>query len=128
MDVYDKDKNGIPCRILLDSASQSNFVTSSTLKRLTSKIDLPVIGINQIKTKISLCAEISLASRNTGFKTRLNFLVLLTITELSPQNYFDASTLNIPQELPLADPSFNIPSEIDILLGCQYYKKLYLAG
>ncbi|XP_066251914.1 uncharacterized protein [Euwallacea similis] len=131
VDVYRKDKTRVPCRVLLDSASQSNFVSSSMVKKLNlnlSKIDLPVIGINQIKTKISHTAEISLASRNTAFKTRLNFLVLPTITEFSPQNYFDKSKLNIPRELILADPNFNVPAEIDMLLGCEVFFDLLCIG
>lgn len=131
VNAFDKDKNIVPCRVMLDSASQSNFVTLSMAKKLnvqTSKIDIPVIGINQVKTKISRKAEISVGSRHTGFKTKLSFLILPTITELSPQSYFDISKLNIPEELRLADPSFNVPAEIDMLLGCEIFYELLCIG
>lgn len=129
--AYDKDKRAVPCRLLLDSASQSNFVTSSLIQKLglhTAKIDIPIIGINQIKTKINRRAEISIASRHTGYKTKLNFLVLPTITEFTPQRHFDISKFNIPQELPLADSNFNIPAEIDMLLGCEVFFELLCVG
>lgn len=117
--AYDKDKNVVPCRVLLDSASQSNFVSTnmvSKLKLKTSKIDIPVNGINQIETKITRRVNISFSSQHTGYKNNLNFLELSKITECSPQSYLDISIFNIPHKLPLADSTFNIPAEIDMLL------------
>ncbi|XP_066261302.1 uncharacterized protein [Euwallacea similis] len=131
VDTHGKHKTRIPCRVLLDSASQSNFVSMALIKRLQltpSKVDIPVLGINQIQTRISHATEISFASRTTAFRTRLSFLVVPKITEVAPQNYFDKSNLNIPDELILADPDFNVPSEIDMLLGCEVFLDLLCIG
>ena len=131
INIYGSDKKPIPCRVLLDCASQSNFVTSSMIKKLnleTSKINIPVIGINQIKTNISERVEINFSSNHSKYKNKLKFLVLPTISNLCPQNTFDSSKLNIPPELQLADPSFNIPSDIDMLLGCEIFYELMCLG
>lgn len=131
INTYDKDKNAIPCRVLLDCASQSNFVTSSMKKKLnleTTKIDIPVIGINQIKTNISERVEISFSSQHTNYRNKLRFLVLPAIADACPQKYFNASKLNIPVELLLADKTFNLPSEINMILGCEIFFELMCIG
>jgi len=131
VNAYDSHKNIVPCRVLLDSASQSNFVTSAMFKKLnlqSTKVDLPVVGINQTKTNIFNRTTISIASQHTGFKTKLNFFVLPTITDLAPQIHFDAERLQIPKELPLADSDFNIPTEVDMLLGCEIFFELLCIG
>ncbi|XP_066141168.1 uncharacterized protein [Euwallacea fornicatus] len=131
VDAYGKHKTRIPCRVLLDSASQSNFVSTAMIKQLQltpSKVDIPVLGINQIQTRISHATDISVASRTTAFKTKLSFLVVPKITEVAPQSYFDKLKLNIPDELVLADPEFNVPSEIDMLLGCEVFLDLLCIG
>lgn len=131
VDVYDKDRKLIPCRVLLDSGSQSNFISKSFLKKLklnTEKIDISVIGISQTKTTITEKTEIELFSRHTNFKRKLKFFVAPSVSGFIPQRCFNPSKLHIPSELPLADPGFNIPSEINMLMGCEVFFELITMG
>lgn len=123
------DKNGQPisCRALLDSGSQSNFVTERFLDILqleTTQIDLPVCGINQVKTNISKRTNITISSQNANYKRGLNFLVLPSISSDIPQQTFNVSNFNIPSDIKLADPNFNISSDIDMLIGCEIFFEL----
>ncbi|XP_050315405.1 uncharacterized protein LOC126749753 [Anthonomus grandis grandis] len=124
VNVLSKNRKPIPCKVLLDSGSQSNFVTTNFLNKLDiepTKVNVPVMGINQIKTDISERVEIEILSRQTSYRTKLTCLVLSSISGLTPQTNFDSSALKIPLEFSMADPDFNIPSEIDMLIGCEIF-------
>lgn len=110
-----------PCRVSLDNGSQSNFVTRSFVNKLqldTTNIDIPVIGINKIKTNISEPVNITICSKNTAFEKQISFLVLPSICDSIPFRSFNFDKLNVPSHLLLADPEFNKSAEIDMLLGC----------
>jgi hypothetical protein len=56
VNVYDKFGNPHPCRVLLDSASQSNFITYHMVQLLQMKrfkSNISINGINQSSTKIA---------------------------------------------------------------------------
>ncbi|XP_036141015.1 uncharacterized protein LOC118644996 [Monomorium pharaonis] len=127
------DNNGKPhqCRALLDNGSQSNFVT----KRLSQKlgvagtpIKLPVCGINQSVTTISHKINASVKSFYNDYRAELSFLVVENITQELPNKFYNISTLNIPDDLSLADPRFNYPDRIDLLLGAGIFWELLCAG
>ncbi|KAH1027866.1 hypothetical protein HUJ05_001297 [Dendroctonus ponderosae] len=50
------------------------------------------------------------------------------ITGMVPQTTFNISGLNIPEELKLADPAFNMPSKIDMLIGASVFFELLSIG
>lgn len=129
--VHGPKNRRLSCRVLLDSASQSNFVTRKLVDKLNlpvKKIDMPVAGINQIKTNISQQVNIEISSMHNNFKTKLSFLVISSITDLTPQNSFNISNLNIPNELALADPDFNVAAEVDMLIGASVFYELLCVG
>lgn len=53
-------------------------------------------------------------------------MVLPRISENQPEVYFDISAWNFPKDLQLADPVFNRPQKIDILLGAEFYFDLLI--
>lgn len=127
------DKNGKlhHLRALLDSGSQSNFISESACKQLglsCRNINLPVIGINQNSTKITKTTSVKIESCHNSFKFNLSCLVIPTITQNIPGVTFDASKLNIPDKITLADPKFNIAAEIDLLIGNEHFWQLMCKG
>lgn len=50
------------------------------------------------------------------------------IADVIPQQAIDISRLPIPQNLPLADPSFYEPSQVDLLLGAGIFYNLICTG
>lgn len=115
------------CNAILDSGSQSNLITESLCKKLDLKMtpfSIPIGGISQKVTHIKNKTYAKLKSRFNDFQANLSFLVLPVITTNLPVNTFSKETLNYPQDLRLADDKFNIPKQIDVLLGAEIFYEL----
>ena len=131
VEVYDYRGNVHTTRALLDSASQSNFITES----LANKLNLPIHGSNVIisgimrtSSKLNKCTAIKIASRNSKYNALLPCLILPRITDNLPQIPFNKNLLNIPSRLCLADPSFNISKPIELLIGATVFWDLMENG
>ncbi|XP_067208463.1 uncharacterized protein [Linepithema humile] len=75
------------CRALLDSGSQSNFVTIDLVKRLGLRqfySCVPISGVGGAGTDTHSSVKICMQSRFNGFKVDLNCLVLRKITQDLP--------------------------------------------
>lgn len=124
VDVLDKHGQPVKCRALLDNGSQSNFVSKSffdKLKLKSSNINIPISGISQSTINISKRAFIKWKSLHSRFHSELQFLVIDKITGITPQVTIDLTNLKIPTCIKLADPNFNVPSNIDMLLGAEIF-------
>lgn len=109
-----------PCRVLLDSASQMNFITerfANLLSMRTVPADVTVSGLNGNKTRISRSLRTTIRSRHTDFATELDLLVTPRITGDLPVKSFDVSEWPIPIDKLLADPTFNQRGRVDMLIG-----------
>lgn len=123
-----KDVNGDKhiCTALLDSGSQSNFITTALCKKLNfvKSINLSVRGISQLLSHLKRETVISIESLCDQFKAELNCLVLPTITGELPQTKIHIEDWKIPMDLFLADPQFDMPKPIDLLIGSQLFWEL----
>ncbi|CAK9805171.1 hypothetical protein ANTPLA_LOCUS4356 [Anthophora plagiata] len=129
--IYDNKGRSQPCRVLLDSGSQSHFITERLARKLglpRQKTNIPVVGINSTASYITNSLRAKIKSRINNFCTDLTFLILPQITEILPSRPISKSHLNIPSNIPLADPGFHIPSEIDALIGAEVFFKLLCVG
>ncbi|KAJ8957213.1 hypothetical protein NQ318_007775 [Aromia moschata] len=118
--VRDARGNLQKCRALLDSGSQSNFITEGCCKKLNIQLmpaNYSITGVGQATSNVNYIGEIELFSNNNAYHATISCLVLPKITEILPMTYFDKSNLKIPDNIRLADPTFNQPGNIDILLG-----------
>ncbi|CAH0714118.1 unnamed protein product, partial [Brenthis ino] len=114
-------------RALLDSGSQSSFITKSLQQKLainSNPISVNVIGIGHSDNQIKESCVIQLKSIYNNFKTKLNCLVLHRLTGNLPKAPINIQQLNIPSHLHLADPDFNQPAPIDILIGADLFWQL----
>lgn len=111
-------------RLLLDNGSTSNFVTQDLcgklglLKRNTRST---VSGINDQISNTSESCNITLHSFSGGYHANVNCFVLPKITKSLPGSYVDVRHIAIPPGLQLADPTFNVPSAVDILVGAEVF-------
>lgn len=115
------------CTALLDSGSQSNFISQFLCKKLNLKCEgfyMPLAGINQITTNIKFKTKTKIKSRINAFEANLTFLVLPVITEKLPLVGFSKELVNIPQNIQLADEHYNEPKQIDILIGANLFYEL----
>ncbi|GFV18005.1 uncharacterized protein TNCV_168101 [Trichonephila clavipes] len=69
----------------------------------------------------------SIFNGDLRFKKELNLLVVRRITDLTPSQIINVS-LDMPNEIKLADYKFNIPGKIDVLLGAEIFYELLRPG
>ncbi|XP_071056044.1 uncharacterized protein [Onthophagus taurus] len=118
-------------RALLDSGSQSNFITNDLTQRLklhTYKVDLPVTGINQTATRITEGVSTQIKSIYNNFHANLSFLTIEQISDEFPNFRVKQKEMQIPAQVKLADPNFCEPSQIDLLLGAGIFAQLVSIG
>ncbi|XP_062556676.1 uncharacterized protein LOC134221497 [Armigeres subalbatus] len=120
-----------PCRVLLDSASQMNFVTERFANLLSLKMipaDFTVSGLNSNKTRIGRMLHTTVRSCHTNLSIDLDLLVTAKITGDLPVKSFDVSGWPISSKLALADPTFNKRGRVDMLIGAEYFWSLLEEG
>ncbi|XP_067209942.1 uncharacterized protein [Linepithema humile] len=125
--AYDVKGNSQSCRVLLDPGSQTNIITESFLKRLglpNRKENQAISGINQTRSNANNVTEIRIESIYKGFSTNIECLVLPSITERLPQSKINITQLNMPKDIDMADPRFDEPGPIDMLIGAGLYWKI----
>ncbi|XP_055633331.1 uncharacterized protein LOC129773712 [Toxorhynchites rutilus septentrionalis] len=79
-------------RALLDSGSQSNFVSESLAQKLglkRSRINLPISGIGQATVSVHFKVDVMIASRFGNFEHLLDCLVLPRLTVCLPSRHVD---------------------------------------
>nr|CAH7734506.1 unnamed protein product [Callosobruchus chinensis] len=120
------------CRALLDNGSQSNFITANLTERLQlSRVgaSIPIVGVGASHTQIVSKTFSDIKSFNDNYvNNKVEFLILDKITERLPSIGFDTSELKLPPGIQLSDTSFNVPSEIDILLGAGLFYQILRYG
>jgi hypothetical protein len=113
-------------RALLDCGSESSFITKSLKERLSlesKSIDcLKVIGIgNNCANNIVERCNAQINSLNDPFKVALSCFVLKELTGNIPKYPVDIQSLQIPDHIQLADPDFNQPAAIEVLIGADIF-------
>ncbi|KAG5869050.1 hypothetical protein JTB14_031681 [Gonioctena quinquepunctata] len=107
--LFSENGGRIEVRALLDSASQTTFVTRDTINMLKAKslkVDLKVSGISQRGTHVSEMVDLILESkRSNTHKDRFSVTcgILNKITCKLPQVLIDTSKFSIPYNIDLAD-------------------------
>lgn len=129
--VRNNENQYVEGRILLDNGSQSNFVTEEFVKKLKLKtVDdkIQIKGINQSISHAMKSVKLKIISRFGTYGSDLTCIVLPKITQNLPTVVVDANLLEIPKNIQLADPQFNIPGEIDLLIGAEGFWELICVG
>lgn len=118
-------------RALLDSASNSSFITEDFAQRLNltrQKTCIPVSGIDEIKTSVKWQVYATFKSRVSQFQDRSQFLIVSRISNRTPAVEIDIDSWKIPQQLELADPSFHKSAKVDLLIGTQHFYDVLKSG
>ncbi|XP_072944068.1 uncharacterized protein [Epargyreus clarus] len=122
--VVSSDGEKHEARMLLDNGSTANFIT----ERLCDKLRLSrrstssmVTGINNLISNSTQSCYLNFESINGSYCNRINCLILPVITKNLPPTSINSMHIPIPSGVQLADPTFNIPSAIDILVGAEIF-------
>lgn len=108
------------CRTLLDSGSQSNFITYRLCQKIgcnLEKTDISITGIGKVQSKINLKCVVTIKSQHTKFIAKIPCLVIANISETIPAEEIDISRFTFPTDAKLADPLFHKQSQVDLLIG-----------
>jgi hypothetical protein len=101
-----KNKSGqyVPCRVLLDSASQSHFITERCVQRLRlSRIQThaSIQGISNVNTAAHHSVLIHLRSRHSDWHTTLDCDIHSNITGTTPSTKLDTTSWKLPKDIKL---------------------------
>lgn len=126
------DQNGHyqECRALLDSASQSHFMTRNLCQRLqltTCKTNHQINGIGQTNVFINNRAISTIKSKYNDYHAEISCYIVESITGMIPPTRIDTRQLAVPTNILLADPKYNIPTKIDLLIGVTLFYDLLQA-
>lgn len=113
-------------RALLDSASESSIILDSCVQRLKLKrtsCHADVHGIGGLPAdKIRGGIQVEVMSRlDPLFKISVSSVIMTKIASDLPNKVIDISNWNYIENLPLADPNFNEPGNIELLIGGDYF-------
>lgn len=124
VEVSNNDKT-IQLRALLDSGSQSSFITELAQAKLACIKNRNqckyVSGLNNATISIAEHCNLQIKSMHNQFSTSVKCYVVPMITDNLPQTEIRLHDLCIPSDIELADPTFFHPSEIDLLLGADIF-------
>lgn len=111
-------------RALLDSGSQVNLVSETAVKALALPkytTHVPVIGVGGLKSQIKHRVLLRMSSDYSDFMSDVDCLVTTKVTGRIPSIPVDVSNWNFPPGIVLADPNFNTPCEVDLLIGAELF-------
>lgn len=113
-------------RALLDCGSQTSFIAQAVQERLgldcLPTTPIKVVGIgNTDCSPITKRCVMQLQSLQTNFNVTLTCCVLPELTGELPKSFIGLHNFNIPCDIKLADPHFNEPSPIELLIGADLF-------
>ncbi|XP_055622182.1 uncharacterized protein LOC129765778 [Toxorhynchites rutilus septentrionalis] len=127
LEIVDDHGNVFQARALLDSGSMSNFISRNLANRLTNpqtKVDVSIAGIGQSLKKLKRTLTATVRSRINRFCTKLEFLIIQQPTADLPTVPVQTSSWQLPA-IEFADPKFNVPGRVDIIIGGEAYWELH---
>ena len=130
VEVRNKSGQYVPCRALLDSGSQSYFITErcvQCLRLARTQTHTAIQGMSNVNTATHHSVSIHLRSRHTDGTLHLT-AVLPNITGMTPVTKQDISSWKIPKDIKLADEQFHQPGGIDLLIGADLFYKMSRPG
>lgn len=124
VEIADNNNQFHTARALLDNGSQHCFISDNFRKRLNAPLlqsTLKISGVAHSVTQSNYSCELLMRSKSCDYSTKVKCFVLQRITNSLPTANINIEFIRIPNDVCLADPTFNISSEIDILIGADLF-------
>jgi len=119
----------VKCRMVVDPASESSFITESlaqTLRLPRKRYSVDVVGVGSTYFSNNRgcvsCSIVPLHSEDPILSVEA--IVLHTISSNMPKTELDPSIRQMFSKIQLADPEFDKPGSIDVLLGVQHFSDI----
>ncbi|XP_062703695.1 uncharacterized protein LOC134286139 [Aedes albopictus] len=121
VDVYGQEHIA---RALLDTGSQPNAISERLCQLLhlpRKVVNVPIAGVDGTNTNAKYEVRTEIRSRLVNFAESLEFLVFRKVTSDTPSVSFSTTRWDIPDRFALADPDFNTPRRVDMILGAEHF-------
>ncbi|CRL07722.1 CLUMA_CG020676, isoform A [Clunio marinus] len=116
-------------RALFDSGSDTNFISfrlASLLKLNFIDVTYSVSGIEDQTVSIKHKVETVIKSNDLKFLKPVDCYILSKITDVLPSSRVAVDKQTIPNDKVLADPNFDLPLPIDMLVGADVFYEALL--
>ncbi|XP_066590509.1 uncharacterized protein [Prorops nasuta] len=131
INVLDKRGKIQRARVLLDSGSQINLITKSFARKLgieSKGVNISIRGVNGFCCPVTEMTKVELRSRLNSYDTIIECFITERITEKIPCCTIATETYKLPRNIRLADPTFNVSGEVDMLIGAEVFWTLLCVG
>lgn len=122
----------ITARALLDSGADDNYITNSAVQNAGLQkypAAAAITGLNDVTVGSSeFKVNFKIESLDGSFNYDSSASVVETITSKMPSTYVDSENFGFLNNLPLADPNFNHPGKIQLLLGVSFLVRIRKPG
>lgn len=127
--IQSQSGDWVQARMIVDPASESSFITESlvqALKLSRRKYSVDIVGVgSSVFPNNRGCVSCKISPRHTlNPILPVEAIVLQTISSNMPKVPLDPSVRKRFSSLQLADPDFDQPGRIDLLLGVQHYSEI----
>lgn len=132
VEVLDSNGSHQVLRCLLDSGSMTSFITLKAVRRLGLKplpASVQLNGLGSMQSSSNGALALSIRSVNKPHRSFLiDTIVLPRICDDMPVSQISPADWSHLTNLKLADPQFNSPGAIDLLLGADIFPQILLDG
>ncbi|XP_059047425.1 uncharacterized protein LOC131842876 [Achroia grisella] len=131
MHVLCKDGQYIKLTALLDQGSQISLITENAAQRLglpRRHFDGTISGVGTLSNKCKGKINLQCKSIHDDYTFNTDVLIMPKMINHLPNNSFDTAHYKHINNLPLADPEFNISKPIDVLLDAKIYSEIIMNG
>ncbi|XP_063382007.1 uncharacterized protein LOC134668489 isoform X2 [Cydia fagiglandana] len=133
VDVASECGQPLVCRALIHQGSEASFVTARVAELLRSKKTANSKEFPRISEDNNMCikgkVDLQISSRYTpDFTVKVNAYVINSFHRNMPAKKINNNILPRLDNIKLADPTFDTPSGIDILLGADVFGKIIDSG
>lgn len=114
-------------RALLDNGSHTDYLRFDAAEALQLPLrptHVQAKGLGQKTTVINRETTMTFRGRNQTSSYTLDVLVTGNITGQLPQSQIDARHIQFPKGIVLADPTFDVPGRIDVLIGIKLFNHI----
>lgn len=118
-------------RSIVDQCSDASYISQSAVKQLqlsTKSVMIQTSGLGNVPTaESSAVVRFKIKSLyDEMFSIEVVAYVLPIVSTSRPTAIFP--TIENPNDLPLADPHYNMPGKVDMLLGCEVESLIRMSG
>lgn len=131
LSIVGPDNTSFTYRALLDSGSQVNFVSRRVVQHLglmKVKTKLVISGIHGQARTYQSAVNLKIRSLSTEKEFDVIALIHQKMNGCHPSQHINIDDWELPVECRLADPKFNEPNQVDLILGSEIFFKSMCEG